>query len=181
MASSHRRLRRHGLHGRADRRAAGGRRARGPCWPGASESRLAALAERLGGLEYVRADAMRQNTVFDLVGRGDVLISTVGPFVEVGRCRRCAPRSPPGCTYLDTTGEPEFIRRVFEEFGPPAARSGAALLTAMGYDFAPGALAGALALDGGGRGRGARRRRLLRARRRADVAVGGHARVARRA
>ena len=55
-----------------------------------------------------------------------------------------------GCTYLDTTGEPEFIRRVFEEFGPPASRSGAALLTAMGYDFAPGALAGALALEEAG-------------------------------
>jgi short subunit dehydrogenase-like uncharacterized protein len=47
---------------------------------------------------------------------------------------------------MDSTGEPVFIRRVFEEFGPAAAPSGAALLTAMGYDFAPGALAGALAL-----------------------------------
>jgi hypothetical protein len=51
---------------------------------------------------------------------------------------------------LDSTGEPRFIRRVFEEFDGPAARSGARLLTAMGYDFAPGALAGALALSEAG-------------------------------
>ena len=75
----------------------------------------------------------------------DVLISTVGPFLKWGLpAVRAAVAA--GCTYLDSTGEPEFIRRVFEEFGPPAERSGAALLTAMGYDFAPGALAGALAL-----------------------------------
>jgi short subunit dehydrogenase-like uncharacterized protein len=49
-------------------------------------------------------------------------------------------------TYIDSTGEPVFIRRVFEEFGPPAERAEAALLTAMGYDYVPGALAGALAL-----------------------------------
>jgi hypothetical protein len=52
-----------------------------------------------------------------------------------------------GCTYLDTTGEPAFIRRVFEEFDGPAARSGARLLPAMGYDYVPGALAGGLALS----------------------------------
>jgi hypothetical protein len=52
--------------------------------------------------------------------------------------------------YLDTTGEPAFIRRVFEEFGPAAERTGAALLTAMGYDFVPGALAASLALQEAG-------------------------------
>jgi short subunit dehydrogenase-like uncharacterized protein len=55
-----------------------------------------------------------------------------------------------GCTYLDSTGEPEFIRRVFGEFGGPAERSGARLLTAMGYDYVPGALAGALAISEAG-------------------------------
>jgi hypothetical protein len=121
-----------------------------PVLAGRSEERLTALSERLGGLEVVRADAMRQNTVFELVrSADDVLISTVGPFSKWGLpAVRAAVAA--GCTYLDTTGEPEFIRRVFEEFGAPAARSGARLLTAMGYDYAPGALAGALALDEAG-------------------------------
>jgi short subunit dehydrogenase-like uncharacterized protein len=49
-------------------------------------------------------------------------------------------------TYLDSTGEPPFIRRVFEHHGPRARDAGVALMTAMGYDWVPGALAGALAL-----------------------------------
>jgi short subunit dehydrogenase-like uncharacterized protein len=114
-----------------------------------TEARVAALASELGGLEYVRADAMRQNTVFDVVSAGDVLVSTVGPFAKWGvPAVRAAVAA--GCVYMDSTGEPEFIRRVFSEFGPPAARSGAALLTAMGYDFAPGSLAGALAVEEAG-------------------------------
>jgi short subunit dehydrogenase-like uncharacterized protein len=120
-----------------------------PVLAGRSESRLASLAETLGGLEHVRADVMRKNSVFGLVGADDVLVSTVGPFLKWGEAAVRAAVAA-GCTYLDSTGEPEFIRRVFEEFGPPAARSGAALLTAMGCDFAPGALAGALALQDAG-------------------------------
>src|SRR3954451_6379180 len=130
----------------ASRLAAAGER---PVLAGRSEERLSSLAERLGGLEYVRADAMRQNAVFDLVGADDVLISTVGPFTKWGLpAVRAAVAA--GCTYLDSTGEPEHIRRVFEEFSGPASRSGAALLPAMGYDFAPGALAGGLAVDAAG-------------------------------
>jgi short subunit dehydrogenase-like uncharacterized protein len=108
------------------------------------------LPESLAGLETVRADAMRQNTVFGLVDSpDDVLVSTVGPFAKWGGpAVRAAVAA--GCTYLDSTGEPAFIRQVFSEFGGPAARSGARLLTAMGYDYVPGALAGALALSEAG-------------------------------
>jgi short subunit dehydrogenase-like uncharacterized protein len=120
-----------------------------PVLAGRSGDRLSALALELGGLNWERADAMRQNTVLDLVGPGDVLISTVGPFMKWGGpALRAA--CDAGCVYLDTTGEPEHIRRVFEEFSAPAARSGASLLTAMGYDFAPGVLAGGLAAAVGG-------------------------------
>ena len=130
----------------ADRLVAQGVR---PVLAGRSASRLAELASALGDLEVVRADVMRKNSVFDLVGSDDVLVSTVGPFVKWGEpAVRAAVAA--GCVYLDSTGEPPFIRRVFEEFGAPAERSGARLLTAMGYDFAPGALAGALALEDAG-------------------------------
>ena len=80
------------------------------------------------------------------VERGRRLISTVGPFAKWGEPAVRAAIAA-GATYLDSTGEPAFIRRVFEEFGGAgASATGAALLTAMGYDFVPGALAGALAL-----------------------------------
>src|SRR4051794_2688069 len=118
-----------------------------PVLAGRSTSRLEELADGLGGLEVVRADVMRKNSVFALVGNSDdVLVSTVGPFLKWGETAVRAAVAA-GCTYLDSTGEPPFIRRVFEEFGPPARKSGARLLTAMGYDFAPGAFAGALALE----------------------------------
>ena len=115
---------------------------------GRSEEPVRALADRLG-CEWRVADALRQNSVFELVEPGDVLVSLVGPFTRWGEPAVRAAIAA-GATYIDSTGEPAFIRRVFLEFGPAAARSGAALLTAMGYDYVPGALAGALALEEAG-------------------------------
>jgi short subunit dehydrogenase-like uncharacterized protein len=87
--------------------------------------------------------------VFALLDPGDVLVSTVGPFVKWGEPAVRAAIAAKG-VYVDSTGEPPFIRRVFDEFGPPAERAGAALLPAIGYDYVPGALAGALALEQAG-------------------------------
>src|SRR5215207_11097640 len=116
-----------------------------PVLAGRSEEKLAALSERLGGLGWAVADVGRESSMFDLVKRGDVLVSTVGPFIRWGEpAVRAAVAA--GGVYLDSTGEPPFIRRVFSELGPSARASGATLLTAMGYDFVPGALAAALAL-----------------------------------
>lgn len=75
----------------------------------------------------------------------DVLISTVGPFSLIGSPAIEAAVDA-GCVYIDSTGEGAFIRRVFEEYGPRAEQTGARLLTAFGYDFVPGNLAGAIAL-----------------------------------
>jgi short subunit dehydrogenase-like uncharacterized protein len=126
----------------AERLAALGER---PLLAGRSEERLAALGDRLG-LEWRRADLRSVST---LVGPGDVLVSSVGPFARRGEpAVRAAIAAP--AVYLDTTGEPAFIRRVFEEHGPSAARAGATLMTAMGFDYVPGTLAGALALSKAG-------------------------------
>jgi short subunit dehydrogenase-like uncharacterized protein len=131
----------------AERLVAHGER---PVLAGRDTERLKRLAERLGaGLETVKADVLRQNSVFSLVEEGDVLVSTVGPFVKYGTpAVRAAIAGP--AIYLDSTGEPTFIRRVFEEFDRPAREHGAALMTAMGYDYVPGSLAGALALEEAG-------------------------------
>jgi short subunit dehydrogenase-like uncharacterized protein len=55
-----------------------------------------------------------------------------------------------GAHYLDSTGEGSFIRDVFERFGPGAQAAGCGLVTAFGYDWVPGNLAGALALRDAG-------------------------------
>jgi short subunit dehydrogenase-like uncharacterized protein len=107
---------------------------------------LDALASELGGgLETAVADVARPETVRALVEQGDVLVSTVGPFVRFGEPALSAAIDA-GAHYLDSTGEGPFIRRVFEHFGPQAQQAGSALLTAMGYDWVPGNLAGGLAL-----------------------------------
>jgi short subunit dehydrogenase-like uncharacterized protein len=79
------------------------------------------------------------------VGRGDVLVSTVGPFARFGEPALHAAVAA-GAHYIDSTGEPPFVRTVFERFGPQAAAAGCTLVTAFGYDYVPGNLAGALAL-----------------------------------
>jgi short subunit dehydrogenase-like uncharacterized protein len=110
-----------------------------------SAERLEKLAAELGGLETQVADVSRPGTVRALVERGDVLMSTVGPFTSWGGPAVQAAIAA-GATYLDSTGEPAFIRRVFEHHGPAARSAGSALLTAFGFDWVPGNLAGALAL-----------------------------------
>jgi short subunit dehydrogenase-like uncharacterized protein len=108
-------------------------------------ARLSALAAELGGLETRVGDVSRPESVAALVSAGDVLISTVGPFARWGAPAVEAAIAA-GAHYIDSTGEGAFIRRVFEEWGPRAEAAGVGLLTAFGYDFVPGNLAGALAL-----------------------------------
>jgi short subunit dehydrogenase-like uncharacterized protein len=114
-----------------------------------NEARVRALAEELGGLEWAVADVARPESVRALVQRGDVLVSTVGPFERWGEPAVQAAIGA-GAHYLDSTGEGSFIRAVFERFGPGAQAAGCGLLTAFGYDWVPGNLAGALALRDAG-------------------------------
>lgn len=112
---------------------------------GRDRRRLDALAGELGGrFEVAVADSARPASVRDLVGEGDVLVTTVGPFLVHGRAAVEAAVAA-GAHYLDATGEPPFVRRVFDELGP-RAEGRCALVPAFGYDFVPGNLAGALAL-----------------------------------
>jgi short subunit dehydrogenase-like uncharacterized protein len=111
--------------------------------------RLEALAERLGGLQTAVADVANPASVRALVEKGDVLVTTVGPFARWGSVAAEAASSA-GAQYLDSTGEPAFIRAVFERYGPAAERSGSGMVTAFGYDWVPGNLAGGLALERAG-------------------------------
>ena len=107
-----------------------------------------------------------------------MLVSTVGPFAKWGEPAVRAAITARRATYIDSTGEPAFIRRVFQSRragaeqrrGPAADRDGLRLRAGRA-----GRRAGA---RGGGRGRGARRRRLLRARDGRRERQRRHARVA---
>ncbi len=120
-----------------------------PVLAGRSRERVEALAAELGGLEPAVADVGRPETIRALLEPGDVLVSTVGPFVRWGRAALDAAIDA-GAHYIDSTGEPPFIRTVFEDHDAAAQDAGAGLLTAFGYDYVPGNLAGALALRDAG-------------------------------
>src|SRR6266702_1991335 len=109
---------------------AGGAR---PVLAGRDQGRLDALAERLSRnsdgvkLETAVAGSEGPGPLRELIGAGDVLVSTAGPFLKVGRSAVEAAVDS-GAVYLDSAGEPPFIRQVFEEFGPAGGthRRGAA-------------------------------------------------------
>ena len=126
-----------------------------PVLAGRDQGRLNALAARFAQagdgtkLETAVAGTQGPGPLRQLLDAGDVLVSTAGPFLKIGRAAVAAAVDA-GAIYLDSSGEPPFIRQVFEEFGPRAERTGAVLLTAFGYDYVPGNLAGALALKAAG-------------------------------
>lgn len=118
---------------------------------GRNTDRLRSLASTLREAhswecEVEQADASDPASVAELVASSDdILISTVGPFTRFGKPAIEAATSS-GAVYIDSTGEPPFIRRVFDHYGPRAERTGASLITAFGYDYVPGNLAGVLAI-----------------------------------
>ena len=125
------------------------RRGLKPVLAGRSAARLDLLSSELGGLEVGLADVSRPESVRDLVGEGDVIVSAVGPFVDWGDAAADAAVTA-GAHYLDCAGEPPFIRRVFDHYGPRASAAGIAMLPAFGYEGVAGNLAGALALRDAG-------------------------------
>ena len=120
-----------------------------PLLAGRNATLLRDLSESHGGLEVAVADVERSDTISNLLGEGDVLVSTVGPFTLYGKAALDAALSA-GAHYLDSTGEPGFIRDVFREAGPLAERRGSTLVTAFGYDFVPGNVVAAAAVERAG-------------------------------
>jgi short subunit dehydrogenase-like uncharacterized protein len=121
-----------------------------PVLAGRDGTRVARLAGELGGtagaLEHAVVDVGKPAALAGLLNRGDVLVTTVGPFARWGRPALEAAVAA-GAHYVDSTGEGGFIRTVFEEFDERARTAGSVVLTAFGYDYVPGNLAAALALD----------------------------------
>ena len=97
-----------------------------PLLAGRSRSSLDDLKLELelgGGLDTAVADVNDPPSVRELLGPGDVMLSTVGPFARWG-APAIEAAIDAGVPYLDSTGEPAFIRRVFEEWGPRAESTG---------------------------------------------------------
>lgn len=121
-----------------------------PLLIGRSAARLASVAAAAGAaLDVLEIDITEVDAMSAALEPGDVIISTVGPFMTAGRATAVA-AAQRGCVYFDSTGEPPFVRWLFESLHHHAARNGATLVPAFGYDYVPGNLAGALALHDAG-------------------------------
>ncbi len=105
---------------------------------GRNQTKLEAVRERLGlpDLELLMADSGDASSLADVAARTRVVITTVGPYLEYGAALvgACAEA---GTDYVDLTGEPEFIDRMYLEHHETALRTGARLVHACGFDSVP--------------------------------------------
>ncbi|RZL76746.1 MAG: hypothetical protein EOP32_27730 [Rhodococcus sp. (in: high G+C Gram-positive bacteria)] len=109
---------------------------------------MAARADRFGAiLPVAQVDINSPADLARLLGPTDVVVSTIGPFTQLGTATVPA-AAHAGAHYFDSTGEGTFVRRVFELNA--VAAQGATMVPALSYGYVPGNLAGALALTRAG-------------------------------
>jgi hypothetical protein len=124
-------------------------RGQAPTLVGRNRTKMLALADRLeADLPVAEVEVTSAADLARLLEPSDVVLSTVGPFLQLGMATVTA-AAQTGAHYLDSAGEGSFVRRVFELDAVAAAR-GASVVPAFGYDYVPGNLAGALALTRAG-------------------------------
>ena len=102
----------------------------------AVRGRLAQRDESLAKLPLLHADATDADSLRDVAERARVVITTVGPYLLHGEplVRACAEA---GTDYVDLTGEPEFVDRMYLAHHETAVASGARIVHACGFDSIP--------------------------------------------
>jgi saccharopine dehydrogenase (NAD+, L-glutamate forming) len=104
---------------------------------GRNKEKLEAVRDRLGvDVPLVVADVTDAGSLADLAASTRVVITTVGPYLQHGEplVAACADA---GTDYVDLTGEPEFVDRVYLRHHATAERTGARLVHACGFDSVP--------------------------------------------
>jgi short subunit dehydrogenase-like uncharacterized protein len=110
---------------------------------GRNRAKLAAVQERLAKLggsapapDLIEADAADRASLDRVATAAGVVITTVGPYALYGEplVAACAAA---GSDYVDLTGEPEFVDRMWTLHHAAAERSGARLVHCCGFDSIP--------------------------------------------
>jgi len=101
----------------------------------------------VAGDELRVADARDERSLRDAFDGAFAVASVAGPFMELGHAPVAAAIDG-GAHYVDISGEQDFSRRVYEEYGRRAEEAGVVALTAFGFDYVPGDLAARLAGEG---------------------------------
>ncbi|GAA0557784.1 saccharopine dehydrogenase family protein [Actinomadura livida] len=110
---------------------------------GRNEAKLASVRERLAELDpacadlpLLHADSGDAASIEAVANSARVVITTVGPYAKYGEplvaaCARA------GTDYVDLTGEPTFVDRMYVKYHREAERSGARIVHACGFDSVP--------------------------------------------
>jgi short subunit dehydrogenase-like uncharacterized protein len=107
---------------------------------GRNMSKLEQVRSRLGAgsaeLPLLRADVTDGASVRAVAEAARVVITTVGPYIRYGEplVAACAAA---GTDYVDLTGEPEFVDRMWLGYHEQASRSGARIVHSCGFDSIP--------------------------------------------
>ncbi|MEV4643463.1 saccharopine dehydrogenase NADP-binding domain-containing protein [Saccharopolyspora sp. NPDC049357] len=109
---------------------------RNPAKLRAARDRLAEAHPDGAHVELVEADATDADALREVAESTRVVITTVGPYLEHGEplVAACAAA---GTDYVDLTGEPEFVDRMYLAHHATAARTGARIVHACGFDSVP--------------------------------------------
>ena len=98
--------------------------------------RLVQLDAELKNLPLLQADSSDAASLQAVAESTKVVITTVGPYLQHGGplVAACAAA---GTDYVDLTGEPEFVDRVYLDHHDAAVASGARIVHACGFDSIP--------------------------------------------
>ncbi|MFJ9787186.1 saccharopine dehydrogenase family protein [Amycolatopsis sp. NPDC101161] len=102
----------------------------------AVRARLATVDDRLSALDLLVADSGDPASLKAVAEATKVVITTVGPYLTRGEplVAACAAA---GTDYVDLTGEPEFVDRMYLAHDRRARETGARLVHACGFDSIP--------------------------------------------
>lgn len=106
---------------------------------GRSTDKLAAVRDEMGlpcDTALIVADAADPASIDAMVARGDVIISTVGPYQAYGEplVAACAVT---GTDYVDLSGEPPFMWNMIEKYDAQAKETGTRIVHSCGFDSVP--------------------------------------------
>ncbi len=107
---------------------------------GRNLDKLRAVRDRLGPgaaeLELMQADIGDEASMRAVAEAAKVLITTVGPYINLGEpiVKACAAA---GTDYVDLTGEPEFVDRMWLAYHEQAQATGARIVHSCGFDSIP--------------------------------------------
>jgi short subunit dehydrogenase-like uncharacterized protein len=94
------------------------------------------LGDAWGELPLLHADSGDPASLREVAEASKVVITTVGPYIRYGQplVAACAAS---GTHYVDLTGEPEFVDRMWLEYHEQAKSTGARLVHSCGFDSIP--------------------------------------------